>query len=73
MHADPALREKAEQLQRALPARPEPETASRDVLRTGESELYPEIPDELLRGRPSTRSTSSCMREFGLRSAMSCR
>ena len=59
-HADP---ERARAGARACSERypPDPNAAGRrpQVIRTGQPELYPEIPDELLRRARRTRSTTS--------------
>ena len=40
------------------------------VIRTGEPELIPDIPDEILRRPPPTRSSCGCCAELGIRSSM---
>ena len=55
---------------RALPGRPRRRTGVPNVIRTGEPELYPEIPDELLVEAARDEEHLRLMRELGLVSAM---
>jgi PAS domain S-box-containing protein len=71
VHADRELVEKAERLQDRYPPDPKSGTGPSQILRTGESELYPEIPDELLEQGAVDAEHLELIREFGLRSAMS--
>ena len=68
-HADPAKRALAEEYRRRFPPDPDAEYGVPAVLRTGKSELYPEISDEMLEtiADPEQREM---VRTLGLRSAM---
>jgi PAS domain S-box-containing protein len=70
VHADRQLVEKAERLQERYPPDPKAETGVSHILSTGDSELYPEIPDELLEQGAVDEEHLELIREFGLRSAM---
>jgi PAS domain S-box-containing protein len=69
-HEDPAMVEKASVLQRRYPPDPRAETGVPAVLRSGRSELYPEIPDELLRSAVQDEEQYRLVKEIGMRSAM---
>ncbi|MCU1280727.1 MAG: Sensory box histidine kinase, partial [bacterium] len=69
-HVDPAKVEYAHELQRRWPPDPNASTGSPNVLRTGKSELYADIPDELLVQLISDREQLRVMRDLGLRSAL---
>jgi serine phosphatase RsbU (regulator of sigma subunit) len=70
VHADPELLDKARRLQERYPPDPNAETGVPNILRTGESELYSEIPGELLDAAAVDDEHRELIREFGLRSAM---
>jgi PAS domain S-box-containing protein len=70
VHADDALLAKAERLRERYPPDPNADTGAARIIRTGEPELYPEIPDELLAQSAVDEEHLALMREFGLRSAM---
>jgi PAS domain S-box-containing protein len=69
-HQDPAMVELAEKLQRRYPPDPRSDAGVSAVLRTGESQLYPEIPDELLRSGTRDEEHYRLITEIGMRSAM---
>lgn len=69
-HADPAKIEWAKELQRRYPPNPDDERGVPGVLRTGKSELYPEIPDELLVAHARDEEHLRIMRKIGFTSAM---
>ncbi|MDQ5822166.1 MAG: GAF domain-containing protein [Actinomycetota bacterium] len=70
-HADPEKIQWADELARKYPVDPEAPMGVPNVIRTGEPELTPDIPDELLveatRDRPELLEV---LRQLGLRSAM---
>ena len=70
VHADPELLAKAESLRERYPPDPKSETGVARILETGESQLYPEIPEELLEQGAVDEEHLELIREFGLRSAM---
>jgi signal transduction histidine kinase len=69
-HVDPSKIELAHELRRRYPPDPHAKTGVPNVLRTGISELYPEIPDELLVAGAIDEEHLRISRELGLRSAM---
>jgi serine phosphatase RsbU (regulator of sigma subunit) len=69
-HVDPAKIEMAERLRAYQPTRLDPERGLGKVLRTGEPELIPDIPDELLVESAVDERHLSLLRAVGLRSAL---
>ena len=69
-HADEAKVELARQLRERYPVDPLSETGVPNVIRTGKTELYPEVPDEMLAEAAQDEEHLRCLRELGLRSAM---
>jgi PAS domain S-box-containing protein len=69
-HVDPEKVEWARELQRRYPPDPAEPRGVPNVLRTGVSELYPEIPDELLATAARDDEHLSLMRAAGFTSAM---
>ena len=69
-HTDPAKVEWANELQQRYPPDPNDERGVPHVLRTGESELYPNIADELLVAAARDTEHLQIMREIGFTSAM---
>jgi PAS domain S-box-containing protein len=69
-HQDPAMVEMAEELAIRYPPDPRGDTGVPGVLRSGRAELYPEIPDELLRSGVQDDEHYRLVREIGMRSAM---
>jgi PAS domain S-box-containing protein len=68
-HVDPSKIRLAEELQERFPPDPSIDSVAR-VLRTGASELFPEIPEELLREIAQTDEHLEIIRELGLLSGM---
>jgi PAS domain S-box-containing protein len=69
-HADPELLRLAHELQERYPPDPNALTGAPNVLRTGRSELYPHLPDELLEQAAVDEEHLRLIRRLGLRSAM---
>jgi PAS domain S-box-containing protein len=69
-HADPQKVKWARELSRRYPPNPDAPTGSPKVIRTGEPELYPEIPDELLVAGAVDDEHLRIIREVGVRSAI---
>ncbi|MDB4908588.1 MAG: ATP-binding region ATPase domain protein [Gemmatimonadetes bacterium] len=69
-HVDPAKVEFANQLRERYPPDPNANTGVPQVLRTGEPEMFSEIPDELLVAGAVDAEHLRIIRELGLRSAM---
>jgi PAS domain S-box-containing protein len=70
MHADPSKIKLAEEFNAKYPPRPEAPTGVANVLRTGRSEIYSDIPDELLVANCVDDEHLRMARELRLRSAM---
>jgi PAS domain S-box-containing protein len=69
-HIDPAKVRLANDLRSRYPVDPESPTGVPNVIRTARSELYPEIPDELLVEAAQDEEHLRLMRELGLESGM---
>jgi PAS domain S-box-containing protein len=69
-HADPARVQLAHDLRTRYPVDPQSETGVPNVVRTGEPEIYPEIPDRMLVEAAEDEEHLRLMRELGLLSAM---
>jgi PAS domain S-box-containing protein len=69
-HIDPGRVALAHQLRERYPTDPASETGAPNVIRTGQSELFPEIPDELLVEAAENEEHLALLRELGLSSAM---
>ncbi|MGE0868367.1 MAG: PAS domain S-box protein [Kofleriaceae bacterium] len=69
-HADPAKVEFARDLARRYPADPNAPNGAPKVIRTGRSELYPEIPTALLEAAAMDAEHLELIRALDLRSAM---
>ena len=69
-HTNPAKVEWANELQRRYPPDPNDEHGVAAVLRTGQSELYTDIPDEMLVANARDEEQLRLMREIGFVSAM---
>jgi PAS domain S-box-containing protein len=69
-HVDPSKVEWARQLQQRYPENPDAPYGVPHVLRTGEPELYPEIPDSLLVASARDAEHLQLMRDIGFTSAM---
>jgi serine phosphatase RsbU (regulator of sigma subunit) len=70
VHDDPEMIDKAEVLRERYPPDPYSNTGVPKVLRTGTPEIYPEIPEELLRGAATDERHFELLKEFGMRSVM---
>jgi PAS domain S-box-containing protein len=69
-HVDPARVELAAELRERYPADPHAETGVPNVIRTGRSEIYPEISEELLAASAHDDEHLRLIKELGLASAM---
>jgi PAS domain S-box-containing protein len=69
-HTDPAKIEFARELSRRYPPDRDATTGVPNVLRTGKSEFYPEIPDEMLTAAARDEEHLKLIRDLGMRSAM---
>src|SRR3954453_2656535 len=69
-HVDPEKIAMAEELQRRYPADPNDEQGAYQVLRTGRSQLVPEVTDEMLAAAVPDPAHPRLLRELNLRSAM---
>jgi PAS domain S-box-containing protein len=68
-HRDPARIQRAEELDRTMPTRYDSPRGVANVLRTGRSELYPDIP-QLVPETDDERARVQHVRAFGMRSAL---
>jgi PAS domain S-box-containing protein len=68
-HRDPELVKQAAELDRQMPTRHDAPRGVANVLRTGESELYPDIP-QLVPETADERARVEHVRAFGMRSAL---
>jgi hypothetical protein len=69
-HVDPDLVRLASEFRERYPVDPDAPTGAPNVIRTGKSELYEEIPDELLVEAAEDEEHLKVMREIGLVSGM---
>ena len=69
-HVDPSRVALARRLRERYPTDPRSETGVPNVIRTGVTEVYPEIPDEMLVAAAQDEEHLRALRELGLRSAM---
>ncbi|MGL5195899.1 MAG: PAS domain S-box protein, partial [Chroococcales cyanobacterium] len=69
-HTDPAKEELAKELFRRYPPKKEATTGQGNVIRTGQSELYPDIPDSVLVEAASDAEHLQILRELRLNSGM---
>ncbi|AFY85235.1 PAS domain S-box protein [Oscillatoria acuminata] len=69
-HTDPAKEELAKELFRRYPPKKEATTGQANVFRTGQSELYPHIPDSVLVEAASDAEHLRILRELRLNSGM---
>ncbi|MBX6362783.1 MAG: PAS domain S-box protein [Gemmatimonadetes bacterium] len=69
-HVDPAKVQLARRLEERFPPDPNATSGVPEVLRTGRSELFADIPDETLVAGAKDEEQLRIMRELGLRSAM---
>jgi PAS domain S-box-containing protein len=69
-HANPEVRDWALEVSRRYPPDPDAPAGVYQVIRTGQAELYPEIPDELLREGAQDDEHYRILSEFGMRSVI---
>jgi len=69
-HIDPDKVELAQELAKRVPYDPDAPSGAPRVIRTGEPELLPEIPDELIDAASPDPEVVAIIRELGLHSAM---
>lgn len=69
-HVEPSQVEFAKALRTRYPPSPDSETGPWHVVRTGRSELYPEVTDEMLAEAAEDEEHLRLIREIGIRSAM---
>ena len=69
-HVDPEVREWALDVSKRYPPDQDAPAGVHQVIRTGQAELYPEIPDELLREGAQDEEHYRILSEFGVRSVI---
>jgi PAS domain S-box-containing protein len=69
-HQDPAMIERANELSERYPPNPRADTGVPAVLRSGRPQLYPEIPEEMIRSAVQDEEHYRLIKEIGMRSAM---
>ncbi|MCU1623093.1 MAG: hypothetical protein JWL79_1938 [Frankiales bacterium] len=69
-HADPEKLAWATELQERYPPDPQARTGAPNVVRTGQSEVYPELPEELLRDGARDADHLRLIHELGMTSAL---
>lgn len=69
-HRDPVTTEWARSMTRAFPTRMDAPTGAPNVVRTGRSEIYPFIPDELVEASATSAEHLAVLRRLGLTSAL---
>jgi PAS domain S-box-containing protein len=69
-HPDPELRRRALDIAKRYPPNPDAPAGLHQVIRTGQAELYPEIPDEMLRQSAQDEEHYRVLTEIGMRSAI---
>ncbi len=69
-HVDPSVRDRAIEMSERYPPDPDAPAGLHQVLRTGQPELYPEIPEELLRETAQDEEHYRAIVEIGMRSAI---
>ncbi len=70
VHSDPAKVELAQAMRRRYPVDPQASHGVANVIRTGQAELYPEIPEELYQALTHDEEHLQLVRGLGLTSAM---
>jgi PAS domain S-box-containing protein len=70
LHHDPKKTELATRLQERYPAQVQTESGPRNVVRTGQPEIYPTIADEMLRAAAQDADHLKTLRGLGLKSAI---
>jgi PAS domain S-box-containing protein len=69
-HFDPDVRERGIELSRRYPPDPDAPQGIYQVVRTGQPELYPDIPDEMVRAAAVDEEHYRAITEIGMRSAI---
>ena len=69
-HVDPEVREWALEISKRYPPDPDAPAGVYQVIRPGQAELYPEIPDEMLREGAQDEEHYRILSEFGMRSVV---
>ncbi len=69
-HADPSLTERGWEVMRRHPLQPDDPAGPARVIRTGESELLPDLTDEMLAGIADGEEHLALLRRLGLRSSL---
>jgi PAS domain S-box-containing protein len=69
-HADPSVRQRAMEISERYPPDPNAEVGVHHVIRTGQPELYPEIPEQMLREAAQDEEHFDAIMEIGMRSAI---
>jgi PAS domain S-box-containing protein len=69
-HVDPTVRERALEIARRWPADPNSPQGIYQVVRTGQPELYPHVPDEMIRAGAVDEEHYAELTAIGLRSAI---
>ncbi len=69
-HTDPTVRQRAIEISERYPPDPNAEVGVHHVIRTGQPELYPEIPEEMLRAGAQDEEHYEALMEIGMRSAI---
>jgi len=69
-HVDPDMLERATELSERYPSDPDAPAGVHQVIRSGQPELYPEIPDELLRQGAADDEHYGELKTIGMRSAI---
>ena len=69
-HVDPSIRQRAIDLSERYPADPDAPQGAHHVVRTGQPELFPDIPDEMLRAAAVDDEHYAEMLAIGIRSAI---
>jgi PAS domain S-box-containing protein len=70
VHVDRSKAEMAREFRRRYPADPDSQTGAAAVIRTGEAQLYPEVPENLLERSAQDDEHLKMIREMGIVSAM---
>ncbi|MBI1282594.1 MAG: HAMP domain-containing protein [Anaerolineaceae bacterium] len=70
VHTDPQKVAYAYELQRRFPPDPNAAAGNYNVIRTGKSEFYPNIPDELITATTNDAEIIDIIRQLGLKSSM---
>jgi serine phosphatase RsbU (regulator of sigma subunit) len=69
-HEDPEVLARARRLMERYPPDPGSDQGAADVIRSGESRVYPEITDEMIARRAASEEHRRLLAELGMRSAM---